>query len=146
MWLDDELVCGFKLVANVVRGGMWQFVNDTNRPAFLERDLVGLSVNGNWQVWVQYYGSEAVSIHMIWKGKAGFSDLKGITLSTLKLEAWEVMGQVRLVQELVSWRDGEWDKTCIGVYSRVGSLWGWQVYGVETHVNNYVNFQMFRMH
>ena len=28
-------------------------VYDTNRPAFLERDLVGLDVNGNWQVWVR---------------------------------------------------------------------------------------------
>ena len=28
-----------------------QFVNDTNRPAFLERDLLGLGVNGIWQVW-----------------------------------------------------------------------------------------------
>ena len=32
------------------RGGIWQFVNDTNRSAFLERCLVGLCVNGNWQV------------------------------------------------------------------------------------------------
>ena len=36
----------------MVRGGIWQFVNDTNRPAFLETDLVELCVNGNWQVWV----------------------------------------------------------------------------------------------
>ena len=32
------------------RGRVWQFVYDTDRPAFLERDLVGLDVNGNWQV------------------------------------------------------------------------------------------------
>ena len=31
------------------RSGVWQFVYDTNRPAFLERDLVGLCVNGNWE-------------------------------------------------------------------------------------------------
>ena len=68
------MVCGFKLAANVVSGGIWQFVNDTNRPAFLEKDLVGLHVNGNWQVWVQYL-----------KGTAGFSDAKDIKLSTLKL-------------------------------------------------------------
>ena len=46
--LGDELVCCFKLAANVVRGGVWQFVYDTDRPAFLERDLVGLCVNVNW--------------------------------------------------------------------------------------------------
>ena len=59
------MVSGFNLVVNVVRGGIWQFVNDTNRPAFLERDLVGLCVNGNWQIWVQYCGGETVSIHTI---------------------------------------------------------------------------------
>ena len=31
-------------------GGVWQFVYDTNRQAFLERELVGLGVNGNWQI------------------------------------------------------------------------------------------------
>ena len=46
------------------RGGVWQFAYHTNRPAFLERDLQGLGVNGNWQVWVQYSGGEAVSF--IW--------------------------------------------------------------------------------
>ena len=51
---DNELVCSFKLAANVVSGGVWLFVYDTNRPEFLERDVVGLCVNGNWQVWVQY--------------------------------------------------------------------------------------------
>ena len=43
---------------------------DTNRPAFLERDLVGLGVNDNWQVWVRYCGGEAVSIHMVREGMA----------------------------------------------------------------------------
>ena len=36
---------------------------DTNRPAFLERDLVGFSVDSNWQVWVRYRGGEPVPIH-----------------------------------------------------------------------------------
>ena len=46
--MADELVCCFKLAANVVRGAVWQFVYDTNRPAVLKRDLVGLDVDGNW--------------------------------------------------------------------------------------------------
>ena len=33
---------------------------DTNRPAFLERDLVGLSVDSIWLVWVRYRGGEPV--------------------------------------------------------------------------------------
>ena len=45
--MEDELVCCFKLAVNLVWGGVWQFVYDTDRPAFLERDLVGLGVNGN---------------------------------------------------------------------------------------------------
>ena len=59
-------------------GGVWQFVYDTNRPAFLERDLVGLCVNDNWQMSVWLCGGEKESIHMVWKGTAGFSDVKGI--------------------------------------------------------------------
>ena len=43
--MEDEFVCSYKLAANMVRGGVWQFVCDTNRPAFLERNLVGLGVN-----------------------------------------------------------------------------------------------------
>ena len=58
---------------------------DTNRPAFLERDLVGLCVNSNWQVWVRYCGGEVVSIHTVRKGTASFSNVKSITLSALKL-------------------------------------------------------------
>ena len=46
-------------------GGIRQFVNDTNRPAFLEKDLVGLCVNGSWQVLARYCGVETVSIHIV---------------------------------------------------------------------------------
>ena len=69
----------------MVRGGVWQFVYDINRPAFLERDLVELGVNGNWQVWVQYCGGDAVSIQIVRKGTVGFSNVKSIIYSTLKL-------------------------------------------------------------
>ena len=56
---------------------------DTNRPAFLERDLVRLSVNGNWQVWVRYCDGELVPIHTVGKGKSGFSNVESITISAL---------------------------------------------------------------
>ena len=46
--LEIELVSSFKLSADVVWGGVWWFVYDTDRPAFLERNLVGLGVDGNW--------------------------------------------------------------------------------------------------
>ena len=69
----------------MVRGGVWQFVYDTNRPAFFEGDMVGLCVNGNWQIWVLYCGGEMVSIHTVGNEMAGFSIVKSITLRTLKL-------------------------------------------------------------
>ena len=53
---------------------------DTNRPAFLERDLVGLSVDSNWQVWVRYRGGEPVPIHAVGKGATGFSNVESIAL------------------------------------------------------------------
>ena len=59
----------------MVRGAIWQFVFDTNRPAFLERDLVGLCVNGNWQVWVRYCGGESVHSYGL-KGNGGFPQYK----------------------------------------------------------------------
>ena len=64
----------------MVRGGVWQFVSDTNRPAFLKRNLLGLGVNGNWQVWVRYCGGEAESIHAVRNGTVGFPNVKGITM------------------------------------------------------------------
>ena len=76
--MENKLVCSFKLVTNVVRGGVWQFVYDTTKPAFLERDLVGLGVNGNWQVWVRYCGDGVVSIHMVRKGNVSFSNVKAL--------------------------------------------------------------------
>ena len=48
MCLEDKLVCSFKLAAIVVRGGVWQFVYDTYRPAILKGDLAGFCVNDNW--------------------------------------------------------------------------------------------------
>ena len=42
-----ELVCNFKLMVNVVRGGVRKFVYYTNRPAILKRDLMGFCVDGN---------------------------------------------------------------------------------------------------
>ena len=48
---------------------------DTNRSAFLERDLVVLSVDDNWQVWVRYRGGEPVPIHTVGKGATGVSNV-----------------------------------------------------------------------
>ena len=53
---------------------------DTNRPAFLERGLVGLSVDSNWKVWVRYRG-EPVPVHAVGKGVTGFYNVESITFS-----------------------------------------------------------------
>ena len=46
--LQNELICRFILVVDMAGGGIWKFVNDMDRPAFLERELVGLGVDGYW--------------------------------------------------------------------------------------------------
>ena len=38
----------FKLVVDMVGGGIQEFVNDMDRPAFLEEELMGLDVGGYW--------------------------------------------------------------------------------------------------
>ena len=47
-WWDfkNQLICRFMLAADVVRGGIREFVNNTDGPAFLEGELVGLGVDG----------------------------------------------------------------------------------------------------
>ena len=41
----DELIYRFILVADMVRGVIREFVNNTDGPAFLERELMGLGVD-----------------------------------------------------------------------------------------------------
>ena len=41
--LKYKLVCHFKLAAEIVRGGVTEFVNDTDGPAFLGRELLWIS-------------------------------------------------------------------------------------------------------
>ena len=43
---QNQSICSFMLVADMVGGGIREFVNNTDRPAFLERELVGLGVDG----------------------------------------------------------------------------------------------------
>ena len=40
------MICHFILAADVVVSGIREFVDDTDVPAFLERELVGLGVDG----------------------------------------------------------------------------------------------------
>ena len=43
---QNELIRSFMLSADVVRCGIWEFMNNADRPAFLERELVGSGVYG----------------------------------------------------------------------------------------------------
>ena len=43
---QNQLINCFILVPDVVEGGIREFVNNTDGPAFLERELVGLAVDG----------------------------------------------------------------------------------------------------
>ena len=42
---QNELICHFILAADLVEGGIWEFVNDMEGPAFLERALMGLGMD-----------------------------------------------------------------------------------------------------
>ena len=44
--LKYKLICCFKLAADMVESGIREFVNDTDGQAFLERELMGLGVDG----------------------------------------------------------------------------------------------------
>ena len=44
-WLEDKLVCHFKLMVDLVRGGNKEFEYDVDRPSFLKRELVGFGMN-----------------------------------------------------------------------------------------------------
>ena len=46
--LKYKFICHFKLAVDMVGVGIWEFVNDTDRPAFLEREQMGLGVDGCW--------------------------------------------------------------------------------------------------
>ena len=45
------------------RGGIRMFVNDTDGPPFLERELVGLGVDGYWYVRVHDHANGTVPIY-----------------------------------------------------------------------------------
>ena len=68
----------FQIGSKCGQGGVWQFVYDTNKPTFLEGDLVGLCVNGNWQIWVRYSVGESVHLYGQ-KVNGGFLQCKSIT-------------------------------------------------------------------
>jgi hypothetical protein len=45
--LKHKLIRHSKFMADMVRVGIGEFVNDTDGPAFLERELIGLGMYGN---------------------------------------------------------------------------------------------------
>ena len=45
---QNWLICRFMLVTQVVGDGIREFMNNADGPAFLERELVGLGVDGYW--------------------------------------------------------------------------------------------------
>ena len=42
---QNKLICHFILAADMVEGGIWEFVNNTDRSAFLERDWVWMGIS-----------------------------------------------------------------------------------------------------
>ena len=92
----DKLECSCKLTMDMVRDGVRKFVYNADRPANL-KDVMGLCVDGNWEIWVRGCGGETVSIYAIGEEAVGFSIVKIITLSTLELVNWVGRSAVSMV-------------------------------------------------
>ena len=45
---QNPLICRFMLAEDMVVGGVREFMNNTDGPAFLERELMGLGMDGYW--------------------------------------------------------------------------------------------------
>ena len=60
--LKYKLICLFQIDGRHGRGGFREFVKDTDGPAFLERELMGLGVDGYQLVRVYDRASEWVPI------------------------------------------------------------------------------------
>ena len=63
--MEVNFVCIFKLATDVVRGRVRMFLYDMDRLAILKNYLMGLCMDGHWQIWVRGCGSETVSIYVI---------------------------------------------------------------------------------
>jgi hypothetical protein len=46
--LKYKFICRFKLAADMVGGGIREFENDKDRSVLLERELIGLCMDGYW--------------------------------------------------------------------------------------------------
>ena len=64
----------FKLAVDNLR--VRKFVYDTDRAAILNGNLVGLCVDGNWEIRVRDYGSEMMSIYAVRDGTAVSPNVK----------------------------------------------------------------------
>jgi hypothetical protein len=69
----------------VVGGGTREFMNNADGPAFLERELVGLGVNGYRQVRVRDRASGTVPIHTFREHLNCSPNVKSFTFFTLEL-------------------------------------------------------------
>ena len=60
------------------RGGIWEFVNNTDAPAFLETELVGLGVDGYREVSFHDCASGMVPINMFREHLTFFPNVKAL--------------------------------------------------------------------
>ena len=69
----------------MVGDGIWEFMNNADGPAFLERELVGLGVDGYRWVRVRDRASGTVPINTFREHLTYFSKVKSFTFFTLEL-------------------------------------------------------------
>ena len=63
---------------NMIRYGVRKFVYDMHRPSLLKGDLVGLCLDGNWEICVRGCSGEIMSIYAVIEGAAGISNEKAL--------------------------------------------------------------------
>ena len=64
----------------MVGSGIWEFMDNADGPAFLERELVGLGVDGYRQVRVRDCASGPVPIHTFREHLTCFPNVKSFTI------------------------------------------------------------------
>ena len=79
----------FKLAVDMDRDVLRKFVYDVDRSTVLNGDLVGLCLDGNWEIWVRGCGSGTVCIFVVRERErervVGLFNVKSITLSALEM-------------------------------------------------------------
>ena len=83
---QNQLIFRFMLKVDVVGGVSGSFVNNTNTPAFRERKLVGLGVNGYREVRFHDHARGMVPNNMFREHLTCFANVKSFTFFYIRVD------------------------------------------------------------